>query len=70
MPELILKEEVYQIVGAALDVYWHLGRGFLEPVYHGAMEIELCRRSIPFQSQKRLTIFYKGQPLAKSTDRT
>jgi hypothetical protein len=28
MPELILKEEVYQIVGAALEVYWHLGAVF------------------------------------------
>jgi len=65
MPELILKDEVYQIVGAALDVYYHLGRGFLEPVYHQAMEIELTRRGIPFQSQQHLTIFYKGQPLRK-----
>jgi len=39
--ELILKDEVYQIVGAALEVYWQLGRGFLEPVYQEAMEIEL-----------------------------
>lgn len=31
MPELILKEEVYQIVGAAMDVYYQLGRGFHEP---------------------------------------
>lgn len=39
MAELILKDEVYQIIGAALDVYWHLGRGFLEAVYHEAMEL-------------------------------
>ena len=41
MAELILKDEVYQILGAALEVYWQLGRGFLEPVYQEAMEIEL-----------------------------
>ena len=29
MAELILADEVYQIVGAALEVYWQLGRGFL-----------------------------------------
>ena len=28
MKEIILKEEVYAIVGAAMDVYWQLGRGF------------------------------------------
>jgi len=42
--ELILADEVYQIVGVALEVYWHLGRGFLEPVYQEAMEIELAKR--------------------------
>ena len=65
MPELILKEEVYRIIGAAMDVYYRLGRGFLEPVYQEAMQIELGRRDIPFEPQCRLTIFYKGQPLKK-----
>jgi GxxExxY protein len=65
MPELILKHEVYQIVGGALEVYWQLGRGFLEPVYQEAMEMELRRRCIPFESQKPLTIVYKGQALLK-----
>jgi GxxExxY protein len=49
MTELILKEEVYQIVGAALDVYYQLGRGFLEPVYQEALEVESRRRGLPFQ---------------------
>jgi GxxExxY protein len=65
MAELLLKGEVYQIVGAALDVYYQLGRGFLEPVYQEALEIELSRRGIPFEAQKRLEIFYKGQSLKK-----
>lgn len=65
MPELILRDEVYQIVGAALEVYIQLGRGFLEPVYQEAFETELRRRRIPFESQCRLTIHYKGVPLLK-----
>jgi len=48
-----------------MEVYWQLGRGFLEPVYQEAMEMELTKRLIPFESQKRLTIHYKGQPLTK-----
>lgn len=40
--ELILKTEVYQIVGA-IEVHRHLGSGFLEPVYQEALEIELRR---------------------------
>ncbi|MEK6335778.1 MAG: GxxExxY protein [Acidobacteriota bacterium] len=65
MAELILKEEVYQIMGAAMDVYWQLGRGFLEPIYQEALEIELGRRGIPFRQQEQLVIKYKGQVLKK-----
>jgi GxxExxY protein len=66
MTELILKDEVYRIIGAAMEVYYSLGRGFLEPVYQQAMEIELGRRSIPFEPQKPLAIYYKGQCLEKA----
>jgi len=65
MTPLILKEEVYQIVGAAMDVYYTLGRGFLEPVYQEALQIEFGRRGIPFEPRKLLQIAYKGQPLKK-----
>lgn len=65
MAELVLKEQVYQIVGAAMEVYWQLGRGFLEPIYQEALEIELGRRGISFQSQERLAVRYKGQALKK-----
>ena len=34
--ELILKDEVYQIVGAAMEVSNELGNGFLEAVYQEA----------------------------------
>lgn len=65
MPKLILKEEVYRVVGAAMDVYFTLGRGFLEPVYQEALGIELGRRGIPFGAQKPLQIEYKGLQLRK-----
>lgn len=65
MTELVLKEEVYRIIGAALDVYYQLGRGFLEPVYQEALARELRRRHIPFQSQFPVKIFYKGEALEK-----
>jgi GxxExxY protein len=65
MAELLLKEEVYAVVGAALEVYNELGPGFLEAVYHEAMEIEACRQGIPYHSHVRLQITYKGQALKK-----
>jgi GxxExxY protein len=63
LTELILKEEVYQIIGAAMDVYYQLGRGIVEPIYQEAFELELSRRKIPYQSQCKLIVHYKGQPL-------
>jgi GxxExxY protein len=66
MTELVLKQEVYEIVGAALEVYYKLGRGFLEPVYQEAMELELNQRCIPFEAKKELFIRYKDHLLKKT----
>ncbi len=64
--ELLYKEEVFKIVGAAMEVYNELGPGFLEAVYQEALEIEFLRQGIPFVSQKTLPIKYKEQLLQKS----
>ncbi len=63
--ELILKDEVYAIVGAAMEVSNELGAGFLEAVYQEALEIELRERQIPFLAQVPIEISYKGRKLAK-----
>jgi GxxExxY protein len=42
--DLIFKDEVYAIVGAAIEVHRILGPGFLEAVYQEALEIELRLR--------------------------
>ena len=65
MTELILKEEVYAIVGAAIEVHRELGPGFFEAVYQEAMEIELREQGIPFNAQKPMRISYKGVNLRK-----
>ncbi|HEV7645777.1 MAG TPA: GxxExxY protein [Pyrinomonadaceae bacterium] len=61
----ILKEEVYAVIGAALEVYYTLGIGFLEPIYHEALKVELARRNIPFKSEMPLSLYYKDVPLDK-----
>jgi len=66
MDELVFREEVYAVVGAAIEVHRELGAGFLEAVYQEAMERELALRGIAFESQRELLIQYKGQPLGKS----
>jgi len=65
MTELILKEEVFAIVGAAIEVHRELGPGFLEAVYQEALEMEIKERGIPFEPQKPLRISYKGKTLNK-----
>ena len=61
--ELLLKEEVYAVVGAAIEVHREFGNGYVEAVYQEAMELELGDRRIPFEPQKRLHIRYKGRLL-------
>ena len=63
--ELLLKEEVYSIVGAAMEVHNVLGGGFGEPVYQECIQLEMGLRKIPFEAQKRLNIIYKGVLLQK-----
>src|SRR6476620_7612728 len=64
--DLLLKNEVYAIIGAAMEVHTELGAGFLEAAYQEAMEIELELRAIPFQPQCDLKIRYKGRELKKA----
>jgi GxxExxY protein len=61
---LLEKEEVYAIVGAAMEVHNELGAGFAEAVYQEAMEIELGLRAVPFVRQPRLLVHYKGVQLS------
>lgn len=63
--KLVLENETYVIVGAAMEVYYKLGNGFAEPVYQEALEIEFGLRRIPFEREKCLSIEYKGRTLNK-----
>lgn len=65
MADLLYKDEVYAIVGAAMEVYNDLGPGFLESVYQEAMEIEAHIRNIPFDPQHQILVRYKNQVLKK-----
>jgi GxxExxY protein len=65
MTELLLKDEVYAIMGAAIEVHKMLGCGFLESVYQEAMEIESSMRELAYEPQKTITIQYKGRRLKK-----
>jgi GxxExxY protein len=40
--------------------------GFLEPVYHSALEVEFERLGVPFGREVELPVYYKGLPLGVS----
>ena len=60
MVELIYKDEVFKIIGTAMEVHKELGNGFLEAVYQEAFELELKNQNIPFSREEEITIYYKS----------
>jgi len=58
--ELLLKGEVFQIVGAAIEVLNGLGHGLHEKPYENALVVEFGIREIPFLQQQRFDVIYKA----------
>ena len=58
--ELLFKEEVYQIVGCAMEVLNTLGHGLLEKPYENALVVEFRLKNIHCQQQRRYPIIYKS----------
>ncbi len=63
MADIIYKDECFRIMGACFEVYNELGCGFLEPVYHESLGMELAMQEIPFRQKAEVTLNYKGQLL-------
>src|SRR2546426_9303624 len=49
--DLLLKDEVYQIVGCAIEVLNGIGHGLHEKPYENALVVEFGLRGVPFQQQ-------------------
>ena len=58
--KLLAKEEVFQIVGCAIEVLNTLGHGLLEKPYENALSVEFRLQNIPFRQQPSFDILYKG----------
>ena len=63
--KLLYEELTYAIIGAAMEVHRVLGPGFLEYVYEESLCYELNLRSIQFERQKELDVYYKDYLLPK-----
>jgi len=48
---LLLKNEVFQVVGCAIEVLNTLGHGLVEKPYENALVVEFGLRKIPFRQQ-------------------
>lgn len=61
--DFLYPEESYAIRGACFEVYKEMGPGFLDAVYQECLGKEFLRQDIPFSSQRKLALSYKGDAL-------
>ena len=61
--KLLLKDEVFHVVGCAIEVLNTLGHGLLEKPYENALVIEFLLRKIPFRQQPSFDVVYKGEKI-------
>ena len=47
-----------KIISACINVHKELGPGFLESIYHNALNIELKRQKLAFESEKEVKVIY------------
>jgi GxxExxY protein len=59
--KLLFKDEVFQIIGCAIEVLNTLGHGIVEKPYENALVVEFGLRQIPFRQQPAFDVLYKGQ---------
>ncbi|MEO1087493.1 MAG: GxxExxY protein, partial [Acidobacteriota bacterium] len=60
-----IEEVVERVIGAAIEVRRHFGAGFRETTYHRAMEIELRRRDIAFESEVPVVLKYHDEVIGE-----
>lgn len=63
--KLLLKDEVYQIVGCAIDVMNEVGHGFHEKIYENSLTVEFRLRGISYIQQKHFPVLYKTVPVGE-----
>ncbi|KAF0178895.1 MAG: GTP-binding signal recognition particle SRP54 G-domain [Limisphaerales bacterium] len=63
--KLLLKEEVFAVVGSAMEVLNGLGHGLHEKPYENALVVEFGLRKIPCEQQRQFDVLYKGQKVGQ-----
>lgn len=58
-------KDIYDVVGAAMEVHKTLGRGMSEPIYQEALAVEMQKRGMVAEREKELSLQYKDVMLQK-----
>ena len=58
--KLLHRATTETIIGAAFEVHQQLGYGLLERVYQRALQVELIRRRVAAEIERRIQVQYKG----------
>jgi GxxExxY protein len=64
-PECDIETLTDLVIGSAIAVHKEMGPGLLEPIYRECLEVELAAAGIPFESERRVPIAYRGAALRK-----
>ena len=59
-------KDIYDVVGAAMEVHKTLGRGMEEAIYQEALALEMNKRGMVAEREKELRLTYKGVVLNKT----
>lgn len=57
--------DIYNVVGAAMEVFNTLGRGMAEHIYQEALAVEMSKRGMQAEREKQLRLHYKDVLLDK-----
>ena len=56
-----VEEVIHKVIGCALAVHSTLGAGYVEAVYHKAMQIELRHVGLGYETEHLVQIRYRDQ---------
>ena len=59
-------KDIYNFIGAAMEVHKTLGRGMEEPIYQEALAVEMAKRGMIAEREKPLRLHYKDVLLEKT----
>lgn len=59
-------KDIYNVIGAAMEVHKTLGRGMEEPIYQEALAVEMAKRDMIAEREKTLRLHYKDVLLEKT----